>query len=125
MSPGDSLRTALARLHEDCPEVTGAVLATGEGLILAATGQLASDAAAATAAHLAEEVDRCLALLSDRGCDRVLIWGEAAIWCLVRLPGGGTLLARATADCRAGALKLAVEGVAQDLSPSPAHPGRP
>lgn len=123
MSPADSFGQALARLQQECPQVTGAVMATADGLILAATGQLASDAAAAIAAHLSEEVDRCLALLSDQGCDRLLIWGESAIWCLVRLSGRCALLARATADCRAGALKLAVEGIARELAPSLARLG--
>lgn len=117
MSRADSFGQALARLQQECPQVTGAVLSTADGLILAATGQLASDAAAATAAHLTEEVNRCLALLCDPGCDRLLIWGESAIWYLVRLSGRCALLARATADCRAGAMKLAIEGIAQQLAP--------
>lgn len=109
---------ALLRLQQECPQVTGAVLATAEGLILAATGKLASDAAAASALHLTNEVDRCLMLLSDSACDNLLIWGESAVWCLLRLSGRCALLARASADCRAGALKLAVQAIAQDLAPA-------
>jgi predicted regulator of Ras-like GTPase activity (Roadblock/LC7/MglB family) len=118
VSSGDDFCAALVRLQQECPQVTGAVLATADGLILAATGNLASDAAAASAVHLTEEVDRCLALLSDRRCDHLLVWGESAIWCLIRLSGRCALLARAGADCQAGALRLAVEGIAQELAPA-------
>jgi len=112
----DCFRAALARLQDECPEILGSVLATSEGLILAASGQLASDAAAATAVHLAQEADRCLKLLSGDGCDVMLIWGESDVWCLSQLPARSALMARAGADCRAGALRLAVKRLGRELA---------
>lgn len=117
MSPIDPFGAALAQLQEVCPQVSGAVLATSEGLILAATGELSSDAAAASAVHLAEQLDRSLMLLSGTGGNVMLVWGEAAVWCLARLSGRCALMARAGADCPAGALKLAVEHVGRELVP--------
>ena len=116
MSGIDSICAALARLQDECPEILGSVLATSEGLILAASGKLASDAAAATAVHLAEEADRCLKLLSGDGCEVMLIWGESEVWCVSRLPARSALMARAGTDCRAGALRLAVKRVGRELA---------
>lgn len=116
MSGVDSIRAALARLQDDCPEILGSVLATSEGLILAASGDLASDAAAATAVHLGEEADRCLKRLSGDGCEVMLIWGESDVWCLSQLSARSALMARAGADCRAGALRLAVERLGRELA---------
>jgi predicted regulator of Ras-like GTPase activity (Roadblock/LC7/MglB family) len=117
LSPSDPFGAALAQLQEVCPQISGAVLSTSEGLILAATGELSSDAAAASAVHLAEQLDRSLMLLSGTGCDVMLVWSEAAVWCLARLSGQCALMARAGADCPAGALKLAVEHVGRELVP--------
>lgn len=118
MSFTDSFRAALARLQDECPQVLGAVLATSEGLILAACGELTSDAAAASAVHLAEQVDRCLGLLSGESGETMLIWGQSEVWCLMRVSARCVLMARAGADCRAGALKLAVHQGGQELAPS-------
>lgn len=117
MSGVDSFRAALARLHEQCPEILGSVLATSEGLILAASGELASDAAAATAVHLAEEADRCLKLISGDGCEVMLVWGDSEVWCLSQLSAHTALMARANAECRAGALRLAVKRLGRELAP--------
>ena len=108
MNSSDSFRPALARLQEDCPEVLGAVLATSEGLILAASGELASDAAAASAVHLIEQVDRCLGLLCGEGCEAMLIWAETELWCLARLGARS-------------ALRLAVQQAGRQLEPELAH----
>lgn len=121
MSLGDAFGAALARLHEACPEIRGTVLATREGLILASSGELSSDAAAASAVHLADELDRSLALLSGEGCEDMLVWTQAAVWCLVRLEGQSVLMARAGRDCRAGTLRLAADQTRREL----AHPLAP
>lgn len=114
---GGPLSHALEALQTQSPEVKGAVLATCEGLVLAASGALATDAAAASGTHMADQIDRCLSLLAQEVCGELLIWTEASLWCLVRLAGRCTLLVSAGPECQAGALRLATRRTGDLLSP--------
>jgi predicted regulator of Ras-like GTPase activity (Roadblock/LC7/MglB family) len=114
---GGPLSHALEGLRARSPEVKGAVLATREGLVLAASGTLTTDTAAASGTHMADQVDRCLSLLAEEACGELLIWTEATLWCLVRLAGGCTLLVSAGRECQAGALRMATRRTGDLLSP--------
>lgn len=97
----------LQQLERDCDQVQGAVLATGDGLVLAATGCLDTDAAAASAAYLAENVEQNLSLVVATQCAELLVWSPSSVWYLARLPGQYTLMACVGQDSHAGALRLA------------------
>lgn len=110
-----ALYAVLKGLPQACPEITGAVLASREGLVLAAHGDLAGDTAAAVAAHASDQMDRCLALLACSGCSEMLFWSEGTVWYLRRLAGRWALMARARHGCRSGVLRLAVAHAGQSI----------
>lgn len=112
----DEFLAAWARLNEDCPQVQGAVLATREGLLLAASGCLQDEASAASAADLAERVDQNLSLMVSTQCSELLIWASPSVWYLTRLAVPCVLMVRATPACRTGALRLAGQNAARQLS---------
>lgn len=118
MSRDDVISGALTQLLHDCPHVEGAVLATDEGLVLAACGALSCDAAAAGAVHIVAEVDRCLSLLAAQRSGSLLIWEEHSMWYLKRLYGRWVIMANACSQCRVGALRMAVNRVGLGLEPA-------
>jgi predicted regulator of Ras-like GTPase activity (Roadblock/LC7/MglB family) len=117
------LLEVLLQLARDCEPVRGAVLATDDGLVLAATGCLCSETAAASAAHLAHNVDQNLSLLVSTICSELLVWSPTLVWYLARLSGGGVLMVCAGSDCHAGGLRLAASEAARRLSASMGLPG--
>lgn len=112
----DEFLAAWARLNEDCPQVQGAVLATREGLLLAASGCLQDEASAASAADLAERVEQNLSLMASTQCSELLIWASPSVWYLTRLALPCVLMICAAPACRTGALRLAGHNVARQLS---------
>lgn len=116
MTQGDGLLDVLRQLENDCGQVRGAVLATDDGLVLAATGCLGTDAAAASAAHLAENVERNLSLVISTHCAELLVWSASSVWYLTRLPGQCVLMVCASPDCHAGTLRLAASEGARRLA---------
>ena len=112
----DEFLAAWARLNVDCPQVQGAVLATREGLLLAASGCLQDEASAASAADLAERVEQNLSLMVSTQCSELLIWAAPSVWYLTRLAVPCVLMVCATPACRTGALRLAGQNVARQLS---------
>lgn len=119
----DELLAALRRLAVECPQTEGAVLATGEGLVLAATGCLQEEASAASAATLIDQVDRNLSLLFSTQCAELLIWTTPSIWYLTQVTDQRVLMVCATPACRTGALRLAGQNVARHLAGLPDREG--
>ncbi len=116
MTEGDGLLDVLRQLENDCEQMQGAVLATDDGLVLAATGCLCTDAAAASAAHLAENIEQNLSLVVSTHFVELLVWSPSSVWYLTRLPGECVLMACADPDCHAGALRLAASEAARQLA---------
>jgi predicted regulator of Ras-like GTPase activity (Roadblock/LC7/MglB family) len=116
MNEGHGLLKVLLQLGHDCEQVKGAVLATNDGLVLAATGCLSSEVAAASATHLAQNIDQNLSLLISTTCTELLIWSSPLVWYLTRLPGDSVLMACADADCHVGGLRLAASERARCLT---------
>jgi predicted regulator of Ras-like GTPase activity (Roadblock/LC7/MglB family) len=116
MTEGLGLLDSLRQLENDCQQVQGAVLATDDGLVLAASGCLCTDAAAASAAHLAENVEQNLSLVASTTCAELLVWSPTLVWYLTRLPGQCVLMVCASPDCHAGELRLAASDGARRLA---------
>lgn len=113
----EQLAEHLQRLQLDCAAVQGAVLATREGLILAATGVLDGDTAAATAAHLADVVDAHLSLVADTRCDDLLVWSATAAWYVGRVGTDCVAMVNAQPDCNPGLLRLLARRFAHAVAP--------
>jgi predicted regulator of Ras-like GTPase activity (Roadblock/LC7/MglB family) len=121
------LQAELQRLHEKCPGLRGAAVATDEGLPLCTLGSLAPETACATAAFLINELDAHLGLLQAGRAREVLIWtgdGPCYIARVASLPYAIALLAAgrmpAAALRRAGAQACA--RLAAVLAPLGARP---
>ena len=115
MDPDDFF-AALGRLNVDCPQIEGAVLATREGLLLAATGCLQGEASAASAADLTQRIDENLSLMASTHCSELLIWASPSVWYLTRLADECVLMACSAPTCHTGALRLAGKNVARQLA---------
>lgn len=100
------LLAILQRLQDDCPQARGAVLATADGLVLAANGALNDEASAATAAHLAEVVEHHLSFIIATRCDDILVRAASAVWYLTRIADHCVVMVTATPDCSLGMLRL-------------------
>lgn len=100
------LSQALQDLHAQCRDIRGSVIATNEGLILAAMGALDNDTAAATAVHITQVVEQHLSLLQPSRCRDQINWTDTAIWYTVRLADDYVLMAVADVRCTPGLLRL-------------------
>jgi hypothetical protein len=114
----DGLSHAIARVQGDCEDILGAVLATPEGLVLAARGTLEGDVPAAAATHLADVLDHNLSLLLSTSCSEALVWTPAGVWGIARLPSRHVVLAHAASSCAANTLRLALGRFRRDLGPA-------
>lgn len=116
MTVTNQLAPLLQRLHTDCAEVRGAVIATQEGLVLAATGQCDNEIAAATAAHITEVIERHLSLIQDTSCEDLFIWTKSAVWYIARVTHKCIVMATASPDCSPGMLRLVTRSIQVELS---------
>jgi predicted regulator of Ras-like GTPase activity (Roadblock/LC7/MglB family) len=116
MMSNDQLVAALNQLQVHCPEVRGAVLATDEGFVLAAMGNLTGEEAAATAAHLRVVVEQNLSLVLPTNCTEILVWGTSALWYIARISRHHVVMVSADPDCRAGTLKLVTQSLGNNLA---------
>jgi predicted regulator of Ras-like GTPase activity (Roadblock/LC7/MglB family) len=91
-----------------CPGVEGVVIATADGLVLAAHGRLQGDDAAACAAQLALETEASMALVGHGGPGEVMLWTDTHVWYQTRTPSHHTVLAVSASHAHAGALRMAV-----------------
>ncbi len=110
------LEAALDQLRRDCPDLTGALIATEEGLLLASQGDIGSETAAAMASHLADSLDRDLALIAQAACDESLLWTAGSLWGVARLQTRHVVMVQAIAECRTANLRLALKRLRRDLA---------
>ena len=96
----------LQELHIQCNEIRGTVVATAEGFLLAASGELDNDMAAATAVHISQVVDQHLSLLQPASSRDQLIWTDSGVWYITRLADEYILMAVAEIHCTPGMLRL-------------------
>lgn len=106
----------LAQLAHACAPVCGAVLATEDGLVLAATGCLQLDVAAASATQLLQNVDQHLSLIAATDTAELLVWSASKVWYLARMPNRCVLMVCAEADCPVGGLRLIARESARRLA---------
>lgn len=107
----------LVRMMNNCPELQGVVIATGDGLVLAAHGLLGGDAPAACAASLSGQIEENLLLIHHTRMNEVLFWCTPGLWYLTRAAHGHLLLAYAASAEHAGALRLAGQIATQQMAP--------
>ncbi|MCE1182249.1 MAG: roadblock/LC7 domain-containing protein [Rhodocyclales bacterium] len=96
----------LQELHEHCQDIRGTVVATQDGFILSASGELDNDTAAATAVHLTEVAEQHLSLLRSARCIDQIVWTDNSIWYITRLADEYILMAVAESTCTPGMLRL-------------------
>ncbi|HEX5783462.1 MAG TPA: roadblock/LC7 domain-containing protein [Burkholderiaceae bacterium] len=91
-----------------CPGVEGVVIASAEGLLLAAHGQLQGDEAAACAAQLTIETQTTMAILGHERPMEAMLWTDTHVWYQTRTPSNHSVLAVSASHAHAGALRMAV-----------------
>lgn len=115
-----ALREALEQLPAMCPAFAGAVVATRDGLVLAAVGDYGGDTPAACAAslsvHLEDDLQPLREERGDPGLQEALFFGRERLWHLSRLDGGHLLLVGCGPTPHVGALRLAGQTAAQRLN---------
>lgn len=116
MSAAQALEAALQQLRLDCPDLLGAMIATEEGLLLASSGALNGETAAAMASHLADSLDRNLSLLDQGDCLEALLWSASGLWGVARLRSGHVVMVQGVAECRMANLRLALGRLRRDLA---------
>lgn len=122
-----ALLDVLEQLPSLCPAFAGAVVATRDGLVLAAVGDYGGDTPAACAAslgvHLQDDLQPLVAAGTAANPKEVLIFGDGTLWYLSRLVAGHLLLLNSRQTLHAGAVRLAGQTTAMRLnrwlSPSP------
>lgn len=112
-----TLHDVLVRMVHNCPELQGAAVATGDGLVLAARGLLEGDTPAACAANLSDQLEESLSLIHSTRMDEMLLWCTPGLWYLIRAAHGHLLLAYAASAEHAGAVRLAGQIAAQHMAP--------
>jgi len=116
MSASDMLEGALKQLRVDCPDLLGALITTEEGLLLACSGALQGETAAAMASHMADALDQILTMLADAACNEALMWTTNGLWGVSRLSTRHVVMVQGVAECRAANLRLALGRLRKDLA---------
>jgi predicted regulator of Ras-like GTPase activity (Roadblock/LC7/MglB family) len=115
-----ALLDVLQQLPSLCPEFAGAVVATGDGLVLAAVGEYQGDTPAACAASLFVHLKDDLQPLQGPGTvfspSELLVFGDDALWHLSRLTAGHLLLLCSRPTPHVGAVRLAGQTTAARLN---------
>jgi len=111
-----TLADVLEQLEQNCPELQGAVVATHDGLVLAASANFSGDVPAACAASLAVQLEQDLTLIQNTRFTESLIWSDPGIWYLAVLNYNHRLLAHSRSSDHAGALRLAGQIAAMQLN---------
>lgn len=107
----------LAQFATNCPGLAGAVVATQDGLVLAATDSFNGDMHAGCAASLAVHAGSDLAIVQDTPVTEMMFWSPPGIWYLARLEHKHLLLACCQSSEYAGALRLAGQIAVQQINP--------
>lgn len=103
------------------PGRVGVVLATDDGLIMASSGALQGDVAAAVAASLALAGQEALAALGEHPWVEQLIWSDTRVWYQTQLHSTHVLLLVAENHCQAGALRWTARQLAKQLEQALLH----
>lgn len=115
-----ALIDVLGQVPALCPDFGGAVLATRDGLVLAAIGDYQGDTPAACAAslsvHLQDDLQPLVSDGSDAPMKEALIFGDDTLWYLSRLTAGHLLLVCSRQTVHAGAVRLAGHTTAMRLN---------
>ncbi|TDM05957.1 MAG: hypothetical protein C4K60_14865 [Ideonella sp. MAG2] len=116
--PSERLSDTLSSLPAICAQVSGAAVATSDGLALAVTGELRGDEAAAAAVFLMDELEAHLGLIRQGRIREMLAWTERGHWYLTRvgdLPF--VLVLGAEPASPAGLLRHAGQAIIPELIP--------
>ena len=115
-----ALLDILGQVPSLCPDFAGAVLATRDGLVLAAIGDYQGDTPAACAAslsvHLQDDLQPLASGDTQAPMNEVLIFGDDTLWYLSRLMAGHLLLLCSRQTIHAGAVRLAGQTTATRLN---------
>lgn len=115
-----ALLDVLGQVPALCPDFGGAVLATRDGLVLAAIGDYRGDTPAACAAslsvHLQDDLQPLASGDTEAVLHEVLIFGDATLWYLSRLTAGHLLLLCSRQTVHVGAVRLAGQTTATRLN---------
>ncbi len=115
-----ALLDILGQLPSRCPDFAGAVVATRDGLVLAAIGDYQGDTPAACAASLSVHLQDDLAPLDpgdgDGALKELLVFGEGRLWYLSHLAAGHLLLLSSGQTGQPGAVRLAGQNTAARLN---------
>lgn len=111
----DPLLQAIELVRRDCSEIQGVMLATPEGLEIAAAGTLRGDVAAAAGTQIADVLDGNLRLLETSACSDALVWTPGSVWGVARLPTAHVVFVHARPGCAAATLRLALARFRRDL----------
>lgn len=110
----------LGQLESICPALAGAVVATRDGLVLAAIGDYQGDTPAACAAslsvHLQDDLQPLAAGSRDARREELLIFGDNMLWYLSHLAAGHLLLIGSRQTLHAGAVRLAGQTTTRQLN---------
>ena len=102
----DRLTSEVVRLFEECPQLSGAVIANSDGLVLASQGTLFKESAAAVATHLIAEMDSCMKIMDQGVVTEAMIWTAKGPWYVTRIGEANNILALGgTQEMQAGMLR--------------------
>ena len=115
-----ALLDVLGRLESICPALAGAVVATRDGLVLAAVGDYQGDTPAACAAslsvHLQDDLQPLVVGPHEIGREELLVFGDHMLWYLSHLATGHLLLIGSRQTVHAGAVRLAGQTTTRQLN---------
>ncbi|MEK9802383.1 MAG: hypothetical protein VW475_03130 [Curvibacter sp.] len=115
-----ALLDVLQQLPALCPAFAGAVVATCDGLVMAAVGDYGGDMPAACAAslgvHLQDDLQPLAADAPTALPGEALIFGSDRLWYFSRLTAGHLLLLNSRQTVHAGAVRLAGQTTATRLN---------
>lgn len=111
-----TIEDTLAQLKQHCGDILGAAVATGDGLILAATDALSGDDAAACASSLAHHLSKELLAIGQNNFNEGLLWTSPTIWYIGKLSHAHLLLVHCATENQAGLLRIACQQASQQLN---------
>jgi predicted regulator of Ras-like GTPase activity (Roadblock/LC7/MglB family) len=114
-NPVAAFTSLFAAVQADCADLSGVMVTSADGLVLATRGTLDGDTAAAAASHIATELQTALRMLDGGPCADVLIWTASALWAVARMNGGEVLLVECTPQSRPGVVRLVLARLRRDL----------
>lgn len=124
-TPPSTFAEVLRQFHANCPALEGAVVASQDGALLAAWGQLPGAVTASAAARLGHALQQSLALVRPCNLTESLLWAPPVVWWWAQLNQQHQLLACCQSLEHAGALRLAGQIAVQQLLAVELRPATP